>query len=75
MLPDYRALEEKIGYVFSDKSLICEALTHSSYANEQIAKGKAGIRSNERLEFLGDTVLSLVVSNYLYASIPTPGGS
>jgi len=70
MIPDYKSLEEKIGYVFGDKELICEALTHSSYANEQNAKGKANVRSNERLEFLGDTVLSLVVSDWLYSEHP-----
>lgn len=55
-------LEEKIGYCFKNKELISQALTHSSYANEK--KLPAG--SNERLEFLGDSVLSIVVSEYLY---------
>ena len=58
-------LEEKIGYVFKDKKLLTTALTHSSYANEVKAKGE-NIMHNERLEFLGDSVLSLVASVYLF---------
>ncbi len=54
--------EEKIGYNFRNKSLLFEALTHSSYANES----KHQYKSNERLEFLGDSVLSIVVSEYLF---------
>ena len=56
------AFEERIGYVFEDKKLIYEALSHSSYANEI----KHGHHSNERLEFLGDSVLSIVVSDHLF---------
>lgn len=56
-------LAEKIGYKFKDLSILENALTHSSYANENFHKhGK----SNERLEFLGDSVLSIMVSEYLY---------
>lgn len=58
-------LEEKIGYTFNDKTIIKKALTHSSYANEQKAHHFAS-ESNERLEFLGDSVLSLVVSEYIF---------
>jgi len=58
-------LEEKIGYEFRDKALLDTALTHSSYANELRAKGE-NIMYNERLEFLGDSVLSLVASVYLF---------
>lgn len=54
-------LQKKIGYSFEDKDLLNEALTHSSYANE------TGLPShNERLEFLGDAVLELTVSEHLY---------
>lgn len=56
------ALEKKIGYSFRDKSLLKTALTHSSYANEN--KGASG--SNERLEFLGDSVLGMMVARHLY---------
>ena len=56
------ALEGKLGYKFKNIDLLKNALTHSSYANEV----RGGFSSNERLEFLGDSVLSLVVSDYLY---------
>lgn len=65
---DYTLLEEKIGYHFRNKSLIREALTHSSYSNEH-----GGLRvtpCNERLEFMGDSVLSVIVSEYLFERFP-----
>ncbi len=52
----------KLGYTFKDINLLKNALTHSSYANETRALNS----SNERLEFLGDSVLSIIVSDYLY---------
>ena len=58
-------LEAKIGYTFRDKELVTEALTHSSYANELKARKKY-VSCNERLEFLGDSVLSIIVSEYLF---------
>ena len=58
-------LEKTIGYTFKNKSILLTALTHSSYANEQKAK-KIACQYNERLEFLGDSVLSLVVSEFIY---------
>ncbi len=58
-------LEEKIGYTFNKKSLLTTALTHSSYSNELKSKGVRE-ECNERLEFLGDSVLSIYVSKYLY---------
>ena len=54
-------LEKKIGYKFKNPDLLLNALTHSSYANEN-----RGISDNERLEFLGDAVLGLVIADYLY---------
>lgn len=59
-------LEEKIGYEFKNIKLLEKALTHSSYANELKAK-KRFAECNERLEFLGDSVLSIIVSEYLYS--------
>ena len=61
------ALEEKLGYHFTDRSLLENALTHSSYANEHKADGRT---SNERLEFLGDSVLGMVTADYLYRAHP-----
>ncbi|MDO4261249.1 MAG: ribonuclease III [Eubacteriales bacterium] len=60
-------LEEKIGYRFADKGLLRQAMSHSSYVNER-HMGK--LRSNERLEFLGDAVLELVTSEHLYRHFP-----
>lgn len=52
--------ENKIGHIFKDKTLLKTALTHSSYANENHT------RDNERLEFLGDSVLSIIISDYIF---------
>ncbi len=60
-------LEDKLGYTFSDLSYLENALTHASYANEKNRKG-AHLPSNERLEFLGDAVLELAVSEHLYTT-------
>ncbi len=60
--PDFEEFEKKIGYTFKNKELLFEALSHSSFANEN----KRQRHSNERLEFLGDSVLSIVVSRYLF---------
>lgn len=65
---DIGELEEKTGHRFRDRALITEALTHSSYSNEH--GGLRNIRCNERLEFLGDSVLSLVVSDFIFANFP-----
>lgn len=54
--------QKKIGYTFKDEKLLYEALSHSSFANEN----KKQRNSNERLEFLGDSVLSIVVSDYIF---------
>ncbi len=61
--PDIEELEEILGYTFKDESLLLTAVTHSSYANEA---GRGSIRSNERLEFLGDAVLDMVVSRDIF---------
>ena len=60
-------LEKVIGYEFRNRAYLDEALTHSSFVN-----GKSN--SNERLEFLGDSVLSVVVSKYLFESLDVPEG-
>lgn len=57
--------EKTINYFFNDKTLLITALTHSSYSNENRMSGKP-TQCNERLEFLGDSVLSLIISEYLY---------
>ncbi len=62
---EFDELERRIGYKFSDIKLLETALTHSSYSNEQRSRG-LNFTSNERLEFLGDAVLEIVISEYLY---------
>ena len=62
-------LEDRIGYHFQNSALLTEALCHSSYANE-----KRTLRCNERLEFLGDSVLSIVVSDHLFRHCDLPEG-
>ena len=63
---ELEVLAKSLGVVFNDISLLNQALTHTSYANE--IKGTA--LQNERLEFLGDAVLELVSSTYLYHTFP-----
>ena len=68
MLP-LEELQKRIGYTFRDQELLKRALTHSSYSNETGARNHH-LLCNERLEFLGDSVLSLITSEYLYSSFP-----
>jgi len=63
---DFSKLEKGIGVEFKNKSLLKEALTHRSYLNENPSWGQ----HNERLEFLGDSVLELITSEYLYKKYP-----
>ena len=60
-------LETAIGYRFGNISLLQNALAHSSYANE---RWHDSLKSNERLEFLGDSILGMVVAEYLYRNFP-----
>ncbi len=65
-------LEDKIGYKFNNQKLLKIALTHSSYANESGGK----LESYERLEFLGDSILGMVTSEYIFKNYPQyPEGS
>lgn len=65
---DLLEIEQIIGYSFANKKLLRESLTHQSYANE------SGLPSYERLEFLGDAVLELVVSKYIYENFSFDAG-
>ena len=60
-------LETAIGYRFQNITLLQNALTHSSYANE---RWHNSLKSNERLEFLGDSILGMVVAEFLYKTFP-----
>jgi ribonuclease-3 len=61
-----KRLQDKYGIVFHNEKLLLEAFTHSSYANEH----KYSVRDYEKLEFLGDAVLELAVSDYIYRHFP-----
>ena len=63
----YSDFEALLGYTFRNKALLVDALTHSSYANEH---RKDGASSNERLEFLGDAILGVIVAEHLYKTHP-----
>lgn len=69
MPADTAGLEKTIGYIFKNRKLLHTALTHSSYSNEKRAHGDKE-SCNERLEFLGDSVLSLIVSDYIFSVYP-----
>jgi len=72
-VPDLDLLETILAYKFSDRALLERAITHRSWAHEQVAPGDelhARKLHNESLEFLGDSVLGLVVANYLCNSYP-----
>lgn len=76
MLKDENSLERLeglLGYTFNNKDILVRALTHTSYVNE-VRAHEATVESNERLEFLGDSVLSVVVSRYLYTRFDLPEG-
>lgn len=60
---ELQKLQRTIGYLFNNESLLNQSLVHRSYANENIA---SKVYDNERLEFLGDSVLGMVVSNFLF---------
>lgn len=66
-MPDFLKLSEKINVQFNDINLLKKACTHRSYLNENKS---AGLEHNERLEFLGDAVLELVVTSFLYRKYP-----
>lgn len=67
LISQVAVIEEHLGYVFENKDLLINALVHRSYANEH---RETTLAHNERLEFLGDSVLGLVVADYLYHRLP-----
>ncbi len=70
-MADAQELQAKLGINFTDPTLLERAFVHRSYLNEH---PKLGLEHNERLEFLGDAVLELVVTDYLYRNYPNPEG-
>ncbi len=71
MIKNLKKLEADLGIIFKDKNLLQQAFVHRSYLNEH---PKCGFKHNERLEFLGDAVLELAVTKYLYKNYPNPEG-
>lgn len=65
--PDYAQFEKQIGIIFTDKDLLQQAFVHRSFINERAGRG---LKHNERLEFLGDAVLELAVTDFLYKKFP-----
>lgn len=65
---NYNDIEKKLGVIFKNKDILNTALIHRSYINENRGKN---LENNERLEFLGDSVLELIISDYIYTKYPT----
>lgn len=65
--PNFTSIQRRLGTTFSDTGLLLQALTHTSFANEN---KREAFPHNERLEFLGDAVLDLVISDYLFRHYP-----
>jgi ribonuclease-3 len=63
-------LQEQLGYTFGDRSLLLQSLTHTSYGHEFLQEKSIALRNNERLEFLGDAILDVVVSDILLEVFP-----
>jgi ribonuclease-3 len=64
-------LQERIGYQFGDRRILLQSLTHTSYGHEYLQTQPVALRDNERLEFLGDAILDVVVSDILLETYPS----
>lgn len=63
-------LQQRLGYTFGDRAILLQALTHRSYGHENHQKKSVAYRDNERLEFLGDAILDVVISDLLLEAFP-----
>src|SRR6476619_7121108 len=63
-------LQQRLGYTFGDRGILLQAMTHTSYGHEYLQEKPIALRDNERLEFLGDAILDVVVSDILLESFP-----
>src|SRR3954469_3592950 len=63
-------LQERLGYTFGDRAVLLQSLTHKSFGHEFFQEKPIALRDNERLEFLGDAILDLVVSDILLETFP-----
>lgn len=64
-------LQERLGYTFGDRAILLQSLTHTSYGHEFLQEKSIALRDNERLEFLGDAILDVVVSDILLEAFPS----
>jgi ribonuclease-3 len=64
-------LQERLGYTFGDRAILLQSLTHTSYGHEFLQEKSIALRDNERLEFLGDAILDVIVSDILLESFPS----
>jgi ribonuclease-3 len=69
-MKELEALQAALKYVFSDRGILLQALTHTSYGHEHFPKRPLALRDNERLEFLGDAILDAIVSDILLECYP-----
>src|SRR5689334_22909318 len=67
---ELQRLQERLGYVFGDRQILLQSLTHKSYGHEFFQDRPIALRDNERLEFLGDAILDVIVSDVLLESFP-----
>ncbi|OFZ21723.1 MAG: ribonuclease III [Bdellovibrionales bacterium GWB1_55_8] len=67
---NFERLQERLGYRFGDRRILLQSLTHTSYGYEFLQEKTVAMRDNERLEFLGDAILDLVVSDILLEAFP-----
>ena len=64
-------LQQRLGYTFGDRAVLLQALTHTSYGHEYLQEKPYALRDNERLEFLGDAILDVIVSDILIETFPS----
>jgi ribonuclease-3 len=64
-------LQERLGYGFGDRAILLQSMTHTSYGHEFLNEKSIALRDNERLEFLGDAILDVIVSDILLESFPS----
>ncbi|MBI4924301.1 MAG: ribonuclease III [Bdellovibrio sp.] len=66
----YEELQDSLGYKFGDRGILIQSLTHTSYGHEYLQDKPIALRDNERLEFLGDAILDVIISDLLIESFP-----
>jgi ribonuclease-3 len=67
---DVERLQQRLGYTFGDRGILLQSLTHTSYGHEYLQEKSIALRDNERLEFLGDAILDVVISDLLLETFP-----